>query len=47
VWVSADEAKKRGTLPLFATLARTSHAVFTRLQATRTISERPAPGQDR
>jgi hypothetical protein len=40
--LSAEEAKKRGTLPLFATLARTAHAVLARLQTARTLSERKA-----
>jgi hypothetical protein len=40
--LSADEAKIRGTLPLFATLARTANAVLTRLQTARTVSERQA-----
>jgi hypothetical protein len=44
--LSAEEAKKRGTLPLFATLARTAHAILTRQQTAKTVSERKSRHQD-
>jgi hypothetical protein len=40
--LSGDEAKKRGTLPLFATLARTGHSVLARLQSVQAVTRSEA-----